>query len=295
MNTGEWLSHMEYLKGLLQRRTCSISQLKRVAPVWHITLIYFRCHVNTTFYEVLQYFSLNTLLLQGVVPWKLFSPATPCHQLTCTVASCGNTFGWCFVFCPQGIGNGIPIGAVVTTPEVAHVLTRRSYFNTFGGNPVCTAGGLAVLRVLEKEKLQENAFVVGSYMKERLRHLQEKHDSKPSSSITSLVRSSTPLVIHRSHTLRPTVSFPFFWVNASIPALFNSGFLLVKQNGEEQALEVVRHFDSDHSYMLIVIRDSSIPINVGIETAKIYSHGHWHEFWFVILTPKAFNSAMKLL
>ncbi|RWW05302.1 hypothetical protein GW17_00031433 [Ensete ventricosum] len=43
----------------------------------------------------------------------------------------------------QGIGNGIPIGAVVTTPEIAQVLTYRNYFNTFGGNPVCTAGGHA--------------------------------------------------------------------------------------------------------------------------------------------------------
>ncbi|KAJ6792334.1 alanine--glyoxylate aminotransferase 2-like protein 3, mitochondrial-like [Iris pallida] len=76
----------------------------------------------------------------------------------------------------KGIGNGIPIGAVITTPEIAEVLTRRSYFNTFGGNPVCTAGGLAVLRVLEKERLQENAFVVGSYLKDRLKGLQEKHD-----------------------------------------------------------------------------------------------------------------------
>jgi alanine-glyoxylate transaminase / (R)-3-amino-2-methylpropionate-pyruvate transaminase len=78
----------------------------------------------------------------------------------------------------QGIGNGIPIGAVVTTPEIAQVLTRRSYFNTFGGNPVSTAGGHAVLKVLEKEKLQENAFVVGSYLKERLNMLKEKHGSK---------------------------------------------------------------------------------------------------------------------
>ncbi|RRT76627.1 hypothetical protein B296_00021997 [Ensete ventricosum] len=62
----------------------------------------------------------------------------------------------------KGIGNGIPIGAVVTTPEIAQVLTYRNYFNTFGGNPVCTAGGHAVLKVLEKEKLQENALVVGS-------------------------------------------------------------------------------------------------------------------------------------
>ncbi|OEL23471.1 Alanine--glyoxylate aminotransferase 2-like protein 3, mitochondrial [Dichanthelium oligosanthes] len=76
----------------------------------------------------------------------------------------------------KGIGNGIPIGAVVTTPEIAQVLTRRSYFNTFGGNPVSTAGGHAVLKVLEKEKLQENAFVVGSYLKELLNKLKEKHD-----------------------------------------------------------------------------------------------------------------------
>ncbi|KAL6902048.1 hypothetical protein ACP4OV_004924 [Aristida adscensionis] len=76
----------------------------------------------------------------------------------------------------QGIGNGIPLGAVVTTQEIAQVLTRRCYFNTFGGNPLCTAGGLAVLRVLEKERLQENAFVVGAYLKDRLRGLQEKHD-----------------------------------------------------------------------------------------------------------------------
>jgi 4-aminobutyrate aminotransferase-like enzyme len=67
---------------------------------------------------------------------------------------------------------------VVTTPEVAQVLTRRCYFNTFGGNPLCTAGGLAVLEVLEKERLQENAFVVGSYLKDRLRGLQEKHESE---------------------------------------------------------------------------------------------------------------------
>ncbi|XP_006650057.2 alanine--glyoxylate aminotransferase 2 homolog 3, mitochondrial-like [Oryza brachyantha] len=76
----------------------------------------------------------------------------------------------------KGIGNGIPLGAVVTTPEIAQVLTRRCYFNTFGGNPLCTAGGLAVLRVLEKEGLQENAHAVGSYLKDRLRALQDKHE-----------------------------------------------------------------------------------------------------------------------
>ncbi|GFY81674.1 similar to PYRIMIDINE 4 [Actinidia rufa] len=76
----------------------------------------------------------------------------------------------------KGVGNGIPLGAVVTTPEIAKVLTRRSYFNTFGGNPVCTAAGLAVLNVIEKEKLQENAHAVGSYLKERLTALKDKHE-----------------------------------------------------------------------------------------------------------------------
>ncbi|KAI9116039.1 hypothetical protein K1719_012969 [Acacia pycnantha] len=76
----------------------------------------------------------------------------------------------------KGIGNGIPLGAVVTTPEIAEVLARRNYFNTFGGNPVCTAAGLAVLRVIEKEKLQQNASLVGSYLKHRLSALKNKYE-----------------------------------------------------------------------------------------------------------------------
>ena len=77
----------------------------------------------------------------------------------------------------QGIGNGIPLGAVVTTPEIAEVLTRRNYFNTFGGNPVCTAAGHAVLKVIQKDKLQNNAHVVGSYLKEKLTALKDKYGS----------------------------------------------------------------------------------------------------------------------
>ncbi|GAA0151725.1 hypothetical protein LIER_10380 [Lithospermum erythrorhizon] len=76
----------------------------------------------------------------------------------------------------KGIGNGIPLGAVVTTPEIAKVLTSRNYFNTFGGNPVCTAGGLAVLKVIEKEKLQQNALSIGTYLKGLLSDLKEKYE-----------------------------------------------------------------------------------------------------------------------
>lgn len=89
----------------------------------------------------------------------------------------------------QGIGNGIPLGAVITTPEIAKVLTYRSYFNTFGGNPVCTAAGHAVLKVIEKEQLQQNALTVGSYLKDRLISLKDKYESMPHTLKNTILRS----------------------------------------------------------------------------------------------------------
>lgn len=83
----------------------------------------------------------------------------------------------------QGIGNGLPLGAVVTTPEIASVMAQKIQFNTFGGNPVCSAGGHAVLRVLDKEKRQEHCVDVGSHLTARLRDLQERYDSKESSTL----------------------------------------------------------------------------------------------------------------
>lgn len=83
-----------------------------------------------------------------------------------------------FFPCCQGIGNGLPLGAVVTTPEIASVLAQKIQFNTFGGNPVCSAGGLAVLKVLDKEKRQAHCADVGAHLVERLKSLQEKHESK---------------------------------------------------------------------------------------------------------------------
>lgn len=60
------------------------------------------------------------------------------------------------------IGNGHPLGAVVTTPEIADsFLTGMEYFNTFGGNPVSAEIGLAVLDVIEDERLQAHALAMG--------------------------------------------------------------------------------------------------------------------------------------
>ncbi|KAK9134353.1 hypothetical protein Syun_013683 [Stephania yunnanensis] len=76
----------------------------------------------------------------------------------------------------KGIGNGLPLGAVVTTPEIANVMAQKIQFNTFGGNPVCSAGGLAVLRVLDKEKRQTHCSDVGSHLIGRLKDLQQRHE-----------------------------------------------------------------------------------------------------------------------
>lgn len=64
------------------------------------------------------------------------------------------------------IGNGFPLAAVVTTPEIAASLDNgMEFFSTFGGNPVACAAGLAVLEVLEGEGLMANARDVGAYLK----------------------------------------------------------------------------------------------------------------------------------
>lgn len=70
------------------------------------------------------------------------------------------------------IGNGHPLGAVVTTPAIADVFANgMEYFNTFGGNPVSCAVGLAVLDVIEQEDLQAHALRVGNRLMDGLRAL----------------------------------------------------------------------------------------------------------------------------
>jgi alanine-glyoxylate transaminase/(R)-3-amino-2-methylpropionate-pyruvate transaminase len=75
----------------------------------------------------------------------------------------------------KGIGNGCPLAAVVTTPEIAKTLATRIHFNTFGGNPVSMAQGRAVLRVIEKEGLQANSLKIGAHLTAGFHRLAEKH------------------------------------------------------------------------------------------------------------------------
>ncbi|HLP96521.1 MAG TPA: aminotransferase class III-fold pyridoxal phosphate-dependent enzyme [Saprospiraceae bacterium] len=70
------------------------------------------------------------------------------------------------------IGNGHPLGVVVTTRAIADAFANgMEYFNTFGGNPVSAAIGLEVLRVIQEEGLQQNALETGDYLLQQLREL----------------------------------------------------------------------------------------------------------------------------
>lgn len=80
-----------------------------------------------------------------------------------------------FVTMAKGLGNGVPIGAITTRPEIAATLKARTHFNTFGGNPVSVTQGLATLDVIDAENIQANAKSVGGHLKGRLLELQEKH------------------------------------------------------------------------------------------------------------------------
>jgi 4-aminobutyrate aminotransferase-like enzyme len=75
------------------------------------------------------------------------------------------------------MGNGHPLSAVVTHRELVQRFSKNGhYFNTFGGNPVSCAAGLAVLVIIEHEGLQQNALKVGSRIVEGIRSLAEKHE-----------------------------------------------------------------------------------------------------------------------
>ena len=81
-----------------------------------------------------------------------------------------------YVTMAKGIGNGAPLAAVTTTADVAETMTKRIHFNTYGGNPVSMASGLATMEVIDAEDIQQNAKTVGAHLKQGLIALQDKHD-----------------------------------------------------------------------------------------------------------------------
>jgi alanine-glyoxylate transaminase/(R)-3-amino-2-methylpropionate-pyruvate transaminase len=75
----------------------------------------------------------------------------------------------------KGIGNGCPLAAVVTRREIAESLTSRVHFNTFGGNPVSCAQGMATLEVILDQDIQARAHQLGQRLRQGLLELQARH------------------------------------------------------------------------------------------------------------------------
>lgn len=75
------------------------------------------------------------------------------------------------------LGDGHPLAAVVTTPDIAARFARESnYFNTFGGNPVSATVGKTVLQIIERDNLLQQVHDVGAYLLQGLKRLAQEHE-----------------------------------------------------------------------------------------------------------------------
>ncbi|SDQ35709.1 aminotransferase [Leucobacter chromiiresistens] len=75
------------------------------------------------------------------------------------------------------MGNGFPIGGVITSKRIADALaTQGQFFSSAGGNPLSCRVGIAVLDAMEQEGLQQNALHVGSRLADGFRALAERHE-----------------------------------------------------------------------------------------------------------------------
>ncbi|KAK2163615.1 hypothetical protein LSH36_76g00083 [Paralvinella palmiformis] len=76
----------------------------------------------------------------------------------------------------KGMGNGFPLAAVVTTPQIAATMGTALHFNTFGGNPMSCAVGSAVLDIIEEENCQSLARDIGGYLLGELAKLRDEFE-----------------------------------------------------------------------------------------------------------------------
>jgi predicted acetylornithine/succinylornithine family transaminase len=78
--------------------------------------------------------------------------------------------------CAKALGGGLPIGALISNAKTADVFTKSAHASTFGGNPVAASAALAVIDVIESERLMENALKIGELLREGLQGFVDKYD-----------------------------------------------------------------------------------------------------------------------
>ncbi len=75
----------------------------------------------------------------------------------------------------KALGNGLPIGAILATEQVASAFSPGAHATTFGGTPIVTAAALGVVKTMEAENIVAHSAHIGSYFKKKLQSLQKKH------------------------------------------------------------------------------------------------------------------------
>ena len=78
--------------------------------------------------------------------------------------------------CAKALAGGLPMGALVSNEKLADVFTASAHASTFGGNPVAAAAALAIIDVMESEKLLENATKIGAVLKAKLEEFADQYD-----------------------------------------------------------------------------------------------------------------------
>lgn len=106
-----------------------------------------------------------------------------CDEIQCGMGRTGKWFAWqhsgvkpdvCTL--AKSLADGVPMGALLASPKFSDVFTPGSHGSTFGGNPLACAASLAVLQVMEEEKLVDNAEKAGKLFMEGLQQFVEKYD-----------------------------------------------------------------------------------------------------------------------
>lgn len=106
-----------------------------------------------------------------------------CDEVQCGMGRTGTWFAWqgydvkpdLFTLA-KALAGGLPMGALVSNEKLADTFTKSAHASTFGGNPVAAAAALAVIEVIESEKLLANATKVGGLLKEKLLEFSDQYD-----------------------------------------------------------------------------------------------------------------------
>jgi len=153
------------------------------------------------------------------------------------------------------MGNGHPLAAVIMTEELANAFDNgMEYFNTFGGNPVSMATGIAVLDVIQQEELQKQAREVGAYLLVGLKSLMNKH------AVIGDVRGHGLFIgaelVRNKHTLEPAVPE----IDQVVELMKDKGFLLSTDGPLHNVLKIKPPlvFNKENAEAFIAALDSSL-------------------------------------